>query len=256
MSAIVFLGPTLTHDAARKVLDAKYLPPAAMGDVLAAARRKPTVIGIVDGYFEHVPAVWHKEILWALSSGVHVFGASSMGALRAVELSAFGMVGVGRIFEAFRDGTLEDDDEVALTHASESDGFRPTSEALVNIRATLQGAEDASIVSAETAAALRKFAKATFYADRSYPALVRRARLAGLPALEIEGLTAFMRERAVDQKRIDALALLDQVRVRLGDPTPFRPRFHFAHTEAWDHVFNDTQVSSSDILAEVSSAEA
>ena len=70
-------------------------------------------IGIIDGYFENIPSVWHKEILWAMSQGIHVFGSASMGALRAAELAPFGMEGVGAIFEAYRDGWLEDDDEVA-----------------------------------------------------------------------------------------------------------------------------------------------
>ena len=39
-----------------------------------------------------------------MSEGVPVFGAASMGALRAAELHEFGMRGIGRIFEAFRDG--------------------------------------------------------------------------------------------------------------------------------------------------------
>jgi hypothetical protein len=88
---VVFLGPTLSHDDARDVLDAEYLPPAAHGDVLRAALRRPRAIALVDGVFERVPAVWHKEILFALSEGIHVYGAASMGALRAAELDAFGM---------------------------------------------------------------------------------------------------------------------------------------------------------------------
>ncbi len=46
------------------------------------------------GYFEHVPAVWHKEIMWIMERGVHVFGSAGLGALRAVELETFGMRGV------------------------------------------------------------------------------------------------------------------------------------------------------------------
>src|SRR5512132_542369 len=112
--AYIFTGPTLAPAEARAVLGATYLPPAAQGDVLRAALRRPHAIGIIDGYFERVPAVWHKEILWAMAQGIHVFGSSSMGALRAAELHAFGMIGIGAIFEAYRDGELEDDDEVAV----------------------------------------------------------------------------------------------------------------------------------------------
>ena len=64
-----------------------------------------------------------------------------MGALRAAELHVFGMQGVGRIFEAYRDDSLEDDDEVAVLHAPEEAGFLPLSEPMVNIRTTLARAE-------------------------------------------------------------------------------------------------------------------
>ena len=48
-----------------------------------------------------------------------------MGALRAAELHVFGMVGVGRVFELFRDGLLEDDDEVAVAHGPADSGYQP-----------------------------------------------------------------------------------------------------------------------------------
>src|SRR4051794_1463402 len=108
-STHVFLGPSLSWNEARNVLpNATFLPPAKAGDVYLAVKDGAMVIGIIDGFFEQVPAVWHKEVLYALSKGVHVFGAASMGALRAAELHPFGMIGVGRIFEAYRDGVLED----------------------------------------------------------------------------------------------------------------------------------------------------
>ena len=87
MNVCVFLGPTLPVEEAARILDAVYLPPAAQGDVLMATDDGADVIGIVDGYFQGAPSVWHKEILWAMSRGVRVLGSSSMGALRAAELA-------------------------------------------------------------------------------------------------------------------------------------------------------------------------
>src|SRR6185436_15946902 len=126
-----FLGPTLSHDEARDVLDAEYRPPAAHGDVLRAALRRPRAIGLVDGVFEGVPAVWHKEILFALAEGVHVFGAASMGALRAAELSTFGMRGIGQIYDWYAGGAIDADDEVALVHGPYETDFLALSEPLV-----------------------------------------------------------------------------------------------------------------------------
>src|SRR5216110_1776771 len=116
MTVYIFTGPTISAGEAKLELEAIYLPPAAEGDVYRAALHRPQAIGIIDGYFQSVPAVRHKEILWAMAKGIHVFGSASMGALRAAELWPFGMEGVGRVFGAYRDGLIEDDDEVALTH--------------------------------------------------------------------------------------------------------------------------------------------
>src|SRR4029077_1266006 len=100
----------------------------------------PALIGVIDGYFERVPTVWHKEILWAMAEGIHVYGAASAGALRAAELAGFGMRGIGRVYEDFRDGVLQDDDEVAVLHGPAEVGYPPVTEAMVNIRATLAAA--------------------------------------------------------------------------------------------------------------------
>ena len=131
------------------MLDADYLPPAGCGDVLRAALRRPRVIAVVDGLFDRARAVWHKEILFALSEGIHVYGAASMGALRAAELDRFGMRGIGEVYRAYADGSLEDDDEVAVAHGDAGDGFRPVSDAMVDVRATLGAAVAEGIVSGE-----------------------------------------------------------------------------------------------------------
>src|SRR4051794_26348046 len=96
LRVVAFIGPTISVDDARAELacECEFRPPVGQGDVTRAVADRPDVIAIVDGYFERVPAVWHKEILWAMAEGIHVFGSSSMGALRAAELADFGMVGV------------------------------------------------------------------------------------------------------------------------------------------------------------------
>ena len=124
-------------------LDIDWRPPIRQGELYRAALDRPAVIGVIDGYFEVTPTVWHKEILWAMAQGIHVYGAASIGALRAAELDTFGMKGIGRIYEDFRDGVLEDDDEVAVLHGPEELGYPPLTDAMVNIRATLAEASSA-----------------------------------------------------------------------------------------------------------------
>lgn len=145
MTAVVFVGPTLAPEVVSDRLDATILPPVRQGDVYRVAGDKPAAIGIIDGFFEGVPSVWHKEILWTIEQGIPVFGSASMGALRAAELADFGMIGVGRIFEEYRDGILQDDDEVAVLHSPAELGFQPLSEPMVSIRATVAEAQTAGI---------------------------------------------------------------------------------------------------------------
>jgi hypothetical protein len=237
VNACVFAGPTVPpHDEARKQA-ATWLPPAQHGDVYRAVMLlQPRAIGIVDGYFASVPSVWHKEILWAIHEGVHVFGAGSMGALRAAELATFGMRGVGVIFEAYRDGVLdgagepfEDDDEVAVVHGPADSGYLAGSEAMVNIRCTLAGAERAGVIGTHTRARLAGLAKALFFPERSYERL--------LPAAELASLQAWLPAGRVNQKREDALAMLEAMRAFLqSDPGRAEARFHFEHTTLWERA--------------------
>jgi hypothetical protein len=231
MSVVVFLGPTLPHAEARRVLDADYRPPAAHGDVLRAALERPRAIGLVDGVFERVPSVWHKEILFALSEGVPVYGAASMGALRAAELDRFGMHGVGEVYRAYAAGELEDDDEVAVAHADAEHGYRPTSDALVDVRATLDAARRAGVVTAATADRVLERLAATFYAER----LLARALD---PADDGERrLLAWLPAGRVERKREDALALLRRMRDDLAAGlAPVRRDWTLQRTRVWEEA--------------------
>jgi len=230
----VFAGPTLPVPEGRRELEAVFLPPAAQGDVYRAALGRPRAIGLVDGYFDCVPSVWHKEILWAMAEGIPVFGSASMGALRAAELASFGMVGVGAIFEAFHRGELTDDDEVAVAHAPAEDGYHPLSEALVNIRATLEEAEQQGVVDTAARVALVQLAKELYYPERSWPALLGRALEAGLPPEPVQRLRDWLPLGQVDQKRADALAMLRLMREHLAaHPEPQQVSYTLAQTEAW-----------------------
>jgi hypothetical protein len=198
---VVFVGPTLAAAEVRARLPGAIVrPPAAVGEILdlALARARPARIALIDGYFEGMAAVWHKELLLALERGIAVFGAASMGALRAAELARFGMIGTGAIYRAFARGELVADDEVAVAHLPAEQGYRAVSDALVNIRFALARAPFAS-------ARLVELARARFYRERSWSRLVGDARAAGLPTAKLE---AWLRTSPPDQKATDARALL------------------------------------------------
>jgi hypothetical protein len=237
MSLVVFTGPTLPPTEAREVLDALYLPPASEGDVYRAALKGPRAIGIIDGYFENVPAVWHKEILYAMARGIRVFGSASMGALRSAELAAFGMEGVGAIFEAYRDGILEDDDEVAVIHGPAELGFPMLSEAMVNIRRTLSDAHGEDVISSLSRTRLELIAKALPYRERAYHAILSHGAAAGLPEDDLSRFKAWLPSGRCDQKREDALLMLRVMReVSKRDEPPLEVAYHFEHTTLWEQA--------------------
>ena len=237
MSCFVFTGPTLSPEEAEAELDATFLPPVSQGDVYRVTLESPAAIGIIDGYFEQVPAVWHKEILWAMTRGIHVFGSASMGALRAAELEPFGMEGAGVIFEAYRDGVLTDDDEVAVRHGPAELKYIAVSEAMVNIRATLASAETTRVISAATRKTLEVIAKSLYYAERSYPAILAATVHHELPESEIDAFRAWLPTGRINQKRLDAQEMLRKMRSYLAaDPGPKRVDYAFEHTDMWEGV--------------------
>ncbi|MEO8180353.1 MAG: TfuA-like protein [Deltaproteobacteria bacterium] len=241
MKFILFSGPSLPADVARELLPGiEIRPPAACGDIYRASLERPLALGLVDGYFDHRLSVWHKEILWALHRGIHVYGASSMGALRAAELAAFGMVGVGWVFEQFRSGRLEDDDEVALLHEPATEGYRTRSEAMVNLRVTLQRAVEAGSLTETSQARLIAELKRLFYPQRTRAALQALCSQT-MSSVDAARFRAWLEQNGlVDQKQLDAQALLRRLDADRGTgvferPPPQRP---FHPTNAWQALLD------------------
>ena len=80
-AAVIFAGPSLPPAVRPANPAIEWRPPVKQGEMYQAALTRPAIIGIIDGYFEVTPTVWHKEILWAMTQGIHVYGSASIGAL-------------------------------------------------------------------------------------------------------------------------------------------------------------------------------
>ncbi len=204
---IVFLGPSLAADEARRLVPCHVLPPARQGDVWRALSLRPRAIALVDGIFEAQPSVWHHELLTALEAGVAVYGAASMGALRAAELAAHGMVGVGQIFQWYRDGVLVDDAEVALLHADAEHGYRPLSVPLVNVRHVAARARAAQVLTQGQARGLVKAAAGFFYQERTWRRVLEEVR-PSWPEATRGAWEGWWSNGVEDLKRLDAIACL------------------------------------------------
>ena len=238
MTHFIFLGPSLPRAAAQAILPAEYLDPIAMGDLYTLVRTKAKAgdsVAIIDGYFEQVPSVWHKEVLFAIQSGIQVYGAASMGALRAAELHSFGMIGVGRIFEAYRDGVIEDDDEVAVAHAPAAEQFRPLSTAMVSIRFGLLQLQAEGTISEAECDSLMAHAKSRYYSRRSWADLYAHAKGIGMAEWKLIRLRNM---NASDAKADDAVSLLRLLSEGANGAPPATsaapgPAFILEQTEFW-----------------------
>lgn len=209
--AVIFTGNSISHEDARKILRANYQPPVRRFQLEKFVQKGYKIIGIIDGIFFDRAAVGHREILSALDSGVKVVGGASMGALRASELDTHGMIGVGKVYEWYRDGVIESDDEVAVS--TNPDTFEPISVPLVNIRETLKAALVSGLVSTEEHEGLLKLAIDTYYPDRSYLGLVKEGVKKGLiPEEKKKSILDFCTGNEVDVKREDAILVLETVK--------------------------------------------
>ncbi|MFC4533345.1 TfuA-like protein [Sphaerisporangium dianthi] len=210
---VVYAGPTVSPEEVRGVVpEARVRPPVARGDLLAEDWRPGDTAVIIDGYYRDRLSVGHKEILWLLGGGVEVIGAASMGALRAAELSPYGMRGVGSVFQMYATGEVDGDDEVAVLHGPAAMGYPTSTVAMVNIRHGCREAAKAGLVPAATGERIVEAAKARPFTHRTWDEMdealgpgVREAlrtleRMIGAGEWDLKRLDAMSALRAVDDR--------------------------------------------------------
>ncbi len=169
---IIYAGLSIPFSEAKEILDSHdevmviYKRPIQRGDLNLAMKENPDMIGIIDGVFHQNSAVGHKEILNVMKNGIRVYGASSMGALRASELDTLGMTGIGYVYNQYASGEVDSDDDVAVMLDSES--LEALSEPLINMKYVFTNAVSEGIITEEEKYELLQIAKKTFYPKRNY----------------------------------------------------------------------------------------
>lgn len=262
MTDVVFVGPTLPAARALALLPgATICPPIRHGDLLREDYGPGDRVFIIDGYFLQTASVRHREILCLLERGVTVAGSSSMGALRAAELWQFGMRGFGEIFRLYREGVIDGDAEVAITHGAAEDGYRPFSDPLASIRIALRSAASQYAITREDEQAMLDLAAAMPFRDRSFRALDQAARR-HLDTRSADSFAAWRSGRDTDAKAADARLMLTAAatgdpRLRPADPDdqPIR-NVHVRLFDRWQHRFHgsgtgSTWVSDADAAAAI-----
>ncbi|MEP3275037.1 MAG: TfuA-like protein [Stappiaceae bacterium] len=201
---IIFSGPSIQHKDIPDEGLGMFRDPVAQGDVIkTVVEFGPCVIAIIDGYFQRQPAVRHKEILWAMAKGSRIFGAASIGALRAAELADQGMIGFGLIYRWYRRYALTPDDAVAVTHAPAELGHVPISDALIDLRRSFRSACKEGVMTHAQERRLTEIATEIPFPQRKLSLILERGATEGI-ALSVKDLS----NHVISQKELDARGLL------------------------------------------------
>ena len=214
---VIFLGPSLSHAKAKRIFsDADYRPPAKKGDFLRlAVDPNVRIVGFVDGVFlQDYPPTPIEVYQLVRKEGMVLAGAASLGALRAVELEKFGMIGIGKIFQLYKTGRINADDEVAVTFVPEGD-YQLQSEAMIDIRYNLFLAHKKGIISRQAKKMLAKVAKEIYFPHRTYPSIIQEANVKH-PAFagEIESFQNYISSNRKSLKELDAIRLVKYIKKR------------------------------------------
>jgi hypothetical protein len=207
---IIYLGPTLPRDEAVKILDADYRDPAKKGDFLMLSQDsdEKKYVGFIDGVFLHdYPPPPIEVYHLATRKNIELVGASSLGALRAVELEKFGMKGIGKIFQMYKNGIINADDEVAVTFVRGSNTLQ--SEAMIDIRFNLFLAYRKGVITNDTKKRFARVAKRIYFPFRNYEDLINLTQKQ-YPTIhdELENFRAYILQYRDSLKARDAVKLL------------------------------------------------
>jgi len=123
--SVAFIGgsiPKMERPADERLV---ITTPAEQGDLLMAILAGFRNILIIDGYFYSKFPCTTFEVMLALEQGLNVFGAASIGALRAVELDHYGMTGMGYVYDTLKRKPVKPYHIVAQTYTEEDAALTP-----------------------------------------------------------------------------------------------------------------------------------
>lgn len=212
---IIFLGPSMSNEKAKAIFNADYKPPVKKGDLLRLGLSSDiSVVGLVDGMFlQDYPPTPIEVYQLVAKKNVMVVGAASLGALRAVELERFGMIGIGKIFDLYRKGKVTADDEVAVTF--EEGSYRLQSEAMIDIRFNLFLAEKRGIIDKHARKILTRVAKKFYFPLRNYNEILDYS-VDNSPEYsnQFESFRSYIASNRISLKELDAIKLIEYVKAK------------------------------------------
>ncbi len=215
---IIFIGPSLDIGKAKRIFDADYRPPAKKGDFLrlmnCISDDDRVIVGLVDGLFlQDYPPTPIEVFQLVVKKNMLVLGGASLGALRAVELEKYGMIGIGKIFELYKKNTIAADDEVAVTFDPEKKQLE--SEAMIDIRYNLFVALRKGVIDKNTRKAAVKVAKSIYFPDRNYEVIIDETKRRYPSSSDyLESFRSYVSKNRQSLKEKDAIKLVNYVKMK------------------------------------------
>ena len=130
-----------------------------------------------------------------------------MGALRSAELDYAGMIGIGEVYQSYRDGIIESDDDVAIVFNPETHEL--LSEALVSMNYNFQMAKKEGIITASDVKNLYETAKNIYYPQRTYTRVLKNSNLEDDKKKELKD---YLANNGIDIKAEDAKKVLEYIK--------------------------------------------
>lgn len=140
-------------------------------------------------------------------------GAASIGALRAVELEKYGMIGIGKIFELYKKNKIAADDEVAVTFTEETQHIQ--SEAMIDIRYNLFIALRKGVIDENAKRAAVRVAKRMYFPNRNYEDIIDETKRRH-PSLSdyLESFRSYISKNRQSLKEQDAIKLVNYAKMK------------------------------------------
>lgn len=210
----IYGGLSITAEQVAAILPgANFSGPIARDNLLRDIDLGYQVVGIIDGLFYQALAVTAGEIMDAIRCGLKVYGSSSMGAMRAVELEPFGMIGCGKIVELIKETPIFRDDYLGQSISTEE--FGPKSVSWVDLHFELKRQIAAGKIKESDAKTLLTLYSEIHFARRNGEELKLALATLGADHTWNPRMDKLFQELK-SQKHLDAIDLLQQIRQELA----------------------------------------
>lgn len=206
MTKIIFAGPSISDKTRNLFLSYDsgniILPPVKAGTLWSCLSEYNDItdVLIIDGYFYTDLAILHREILDLIRQNITVIGCSSLGALRAVELNKYGMIGLGYIYNFYQLNMITGDDEVAIMHSNDKEYIQYTIP-LINLRLMIENIEDIRVNKAILNTLINKLSRVSF-TKRNWNYI--QFILENICHDEAEEQIQVIKENYIDYKKLDS----------------------------------------------------